>query len=284
MIITIVKQMERVDAGNSHSAGAIESEKAGSVVHSSDSLAGNGTVTVKREVHGYKKLSPVTRAEISRSEISLPPMEFDTYAVWIDAEATELSPILPNYDEGVHALSHALLAVAPLFVPCSSSDIDCDHSVHGCTRVMLFDVRAGGAGTCSQLWKFFFTENGLLDSAIELLESCSSCDADARYDGGCPACLHAASCLKFNQNLSRKAALFIAQRMSRRLKATDLYKKGKSRLDATEAAADNGANSPRRRARAKALRNAKDLTAARDRQIVVGRPSWPLDEGGEAAR
>jgi hypothetical protein len=43
-------------------------------------------------------------------------------------------------------------------------------------------------------------------------------------------------------------------------------------------------SSPRRSNRANALRDAKHLKAARGRQIVIGRPSWPLDEVDRALR
>lgn len=102
------------------------------------SVAGSGLVTVKRSVHGYKILSHVNRKEISRSSLKLPPMEYDTYAIWIDADATNLNGVVTNFNEGVHALNHAMVAVAPLILPCSSSDIDCDHSTYECTRVLLF--------------------------------------------------------------------------------------------------------------------------------------------------
>jgi hypothetical protein len=87
-----------------------------------------------------------------------------------------------------------------------------------------------------------------------------------------------------------------------RVKQTALYKqtceavarKGNGQNDAHMSEADLGLakqnsmvlSSPRRKKRATALRDAKHLKAARGRQIVVGRPSWPLDEmdrarGGE---
>lgn len=299
LMITIVKQMERIDSSGSSEQVEKRKEEILAVtpdppLSESCSLAGSGIVTVKRTVHGYKKLSPVTRAELSRTEISLPPMEFDTYGLWIDTEAAALSSVIKDYDAGVHALSHALLAVAPLFVPCASSDLDCDHRTHECSRVMLFDMRAGGAGTCSQLWNFLFMPDGLLKAALDLLESCPSCSLDSDYQGGCPSCIQAGQCLKFNQDLSRRAGLLIAKRVLDRIKETALYNKNCERLgrgndfsvDECSAEGENKAvpttpiTSPRRKARAAALRDAKNLKSARERQIVVGRPTWPLDEVG----
>lgn len=285
LLITVVKQMERVDSAESSTAASSQKD----YEEHESCFAGTGILTVKREVHGYKKLSPITRVELSRSEISLPPMEFDTYGLWIDTEAGILSSQLTDYDAGVHALSHALLAVAPLFVPCGSSDIDCDHRYFECTKIILFDVRAGGAGTCAQLWKFLFVKDGLLEAAINLLKSCPSCDvAEGSYDGGCPACLRSGNCIKFNQNLSRKAGLVIAERMLQRLQKTNAFAErigAQGNMPMEEASGGvsgllktkQTVTSPRRRKRALALRDAMDLKGARDRQVVVGRPSWPLD-------
>lgn len=293
--ITVVKQMERIDfyCGPKQVDGSVSGEcgaeaSPGSYGIENGSLAGSGIVTVKRSVHGYKKLSPVTRAEISRTEISLPPMEFDTYGLWIDAEASSLASTIKDYDEGVHALSHALLAVAPLFVSCASSDLECDHKSFGCSRVMLFDLRAGGDGTCNQLWKYIFMPDGLLDAALDLLQNCPSCSLQSDYQGGCPACIQAGQCLKFNQDLSRSAGMVIARRMLDRIRTTDLFKKNSELVGRKEESGDierpkrkaEQMTSPRRKARAAALRNAKNLKSARQRDVVVGRPSWPLDGVG----
>lgn len=121
--ITVVKQTRHAELNDSKAQ---------------QSVAGSGLVTVKRSVHGYKVLSHVNRKEISRTTLNLPPMEYDTYAIWIDADAANLNGLVSNFNEGVHALNHAMVAVAPLILSCSSSDIDCDHSTYECTRVLLF--------------------------------------------------------------------------------------------------------------------------------------------------
>ena len=131
LIITVVKQMERVDL-DENSNRRVSSKRADIVttmqinsdvtqlyssnpsdVSCSLSFAGCGVVTVKRNVHGYKKLSMVTREEISRSELSLPDMEYDSFAFWLDRDANVLSSKVTaeSFGHGVHALSHALVAV-----------------------------------------------------------------------------------------------------------------------------------------------------------------------------
>jgi len=276
---------------------------------SSGSFAGCGVVNVKRNVHAYKKLSMVTREEFARSELSLPDMEYDSFGFWLDCDAERLGKVMTSegLGNGIHALSHAILAVAPLFVPCVMNDVQCDHSIFRPTRVAVFDARAGGSGICAQLWKFVFVPNGLIQAAIRLLQDCPSCSMDAGYEGGCPACIQVSECSKFNDFLCKSSALIIGNHLMKRLKQTDLYKKNARELgndrgnDGEET--NNGENSyitkpqpevsrciedtsdvlsPRRKAREKAMRKAKDISSARERLVVVGRPSWPMDrsDGG----
>jgi DEAD/DEAH box helicase domain-containing protein len=199
--------------------------------------------------------------------------------LWIDAETEILGAFLgQDYGWGVHALSHALLAVAPLFIPCVRGDLECDHSAYSPTRVCLFDERAGGSGTCAELWKSVFVPNGLLDAAVDLLENCPSCQREDN-DLGCPACLHSGECTNFNQFMSRSAALTIGKRMIQKMQRSDLYKRNAEVKEAAKiehGTKDDG--SPRKKARTQAMRHAKDLQSARERLFVVGRPSWPTDE------
>jgi DEAD/DEAH box helicase domain-containing protein len=298
--ITVVKQMERAEIRGPNALSKCELGTGTDVTVDESALpvvggeinynfAGCGQVTVKRSVTGYQKLSLITRAELSRSELSLPELEFDTFGLWIDTEAGVMTSVLgDSYGPGVHALSHALLAVAPLFAPgLVRSDLECDHSIYGNTQVMLFDERAGGSGSSERLWKSLFYPNSILEAAVELLEECSSCCLDSGYDGGCPACLHASSCTKFNMHLSRSAGAVIGKRIIQRIQETDLYKQFASTVTDESSAQEGDGQphstqpekpmTPRRKARSKALRSAKEMRSARDRQFVVGRPSWPLD-------
>ena len=308
--ITVVKQFDRVEilpkdvqkGGKSKGGTDNTDDLYKNPELNTGAIAGNGVVTVKRTVHGYKRLSPVNRVEISRHELKMPSMEYDTNAIWFDCEASLLASVMPGFDEGVHALSHALLAVAPLFVPCTSADIDCDHSRHDTTRIMMFDNRAGGAGITSRLWRHFFRPDGILSSAIELLEHCSTCSDESGFKGGCPGCIQSVPCINFHEDLSRPAGLRIARRLLKRIEQTALYKKNAKALEKKKeentnddetndinASTSSGASpdrptnkitedTPRRLARKRALEFAKDLESAKKRSVVVGRPSWPADE------
>ena len=248
-------------------------------------FAGCGAVSVKRCVHGYKKLSLITRQEIARSELSLPDMEFETSGLWINTSVEALQPLLGDrYGEGVHALSHAVLAVAPLFVPgLSREDIQCDHNPWKPTHMMLFDERAGGSGCVHRLWPHFFVQDdNILDAAISLLEECSACSADEGYDGGCLACIHASECLKFNTHLSRTSGVIVGKYMKEKLEQTNIFKSVEKGAVTEEARVF----SPRRKARERAMEDAKDMISSRgdSRQYVIARPSWPMDRVTFAGR
>ena len=216
--ITIVNQMGHAESLRGVDADIDDGEKQENEINNRSSgtsaIAGYGSVTVKRSVHGYKKLSHVNRMELSRTSINVPPMEFDTRALWIDADASHLRDVILDYDGGVHALSHALVAVAPLFVACAIADIDCDHSTHSTTQILLYDQRAGGSGVTAQLYSFLLSA---LRAAIELLEECTSCYSSKEYDGGCPACLQSVPCDNFHQTISRNAGVLIGNHLVKRL-------------------------------------------------------------------
>lgn len=56
--INVVKQMESIQLNEDPSC-----------VESATTLAGYGEVNIKRQVHGYKKLSLITRQELARTEL-----------------------------------------------------------------------------------------------------------------------------------------------------------------------------------------------------------------------
>jgi ATP-dependent helicase YprA (DUF1998 family) len=138
-----------------------------------------------------------------------------------------------------------------------------------------------------------FKPDGLLQAALDLLSSCPSCSDDRGYTGGCPACIQAGECIKFNDFLCKSSALKIGKHLLARMQKTELYKKNekesKEELAGVSEASDSETStcekkqrekdmsSPRRKKRQRAVRAAKDIERARQRQMVVGRPSWPLD-------
>lgn len=174
-------------------------------------------------------------------------MEFDTHALWLDANASSLRDLVHNFDAGVHALSHALVAVAPIFTPCTTADIDCDHSRFECTRIVLYDSRAGGSGMSHKL---FDQLPELLEAALDLLGDCTSCTVETKYDGGCPSCLQSVPCDNFQEDLSRTAALSIGRYLLKRLKESVANDCGSSRIISEK------------------------TSTTKPRDVLIGRPCW----------
>jgi ATP-dependent helicase YprA (DUF1998 family) len=131
-----------------------------------------------------------------------------------------------------------------------------------------------------------FIKKGLIEAAVELLEYCPSCNPDNGYEGGCPACIQVSECIKFNDFLCRSTGLIIAKHLLNRLKKTDIYMKNTTKVESSDSKmaptllrlqSSVDITSPRRKARERALRSAKDISKASQRKVVVGRPTWPMD-------
>ena len=155
-----------------------------------------------------------------------------------------------------------MVAVAPLFVACTSADIDCDHSRYDTTRILLYDQRAGGSGITSQLFRSVLDA---LKAAVELLEECTSCHAN--FDGGCPACLQSVSCDNFHQDLSRSAGIRVGKHLIQRLENSNLnsqQKRGSENEDNMEMDANESSLKPN--------------------NILIARVSWMVNDKGDGAR
>lgn len=269
--ITVVRPVETVESQIESQNISDTNVESGIASALASTIGGCGNVLVKRTVHGYKKLSLITRQEISRSELTLPQMEYDTFGIWFDAGAESLMPHLQgSFGPGVHALSHAMLAVAP--VVCQGvcrSDIQCDHSYFAPTNIMLFDNRPGGSGACQKLWREFFKPFSIIRAALSLLEGCSVCNSDPSYDGGCPECLHDSNCIKFNAHLSRSAAILIGKWLLDRVASTE-----KSRQNMISFKTECSTHDM---CREEEVEKHYTLASAKVMPIVVARPSWPLD-------
>lgn len=304
--ITITKRFESLEESSRR-----KQNKNDNVMSSSSSeytISGQGVISIKKTIHGYVKISTITQKELSRHELlTIPPMEYETNAFWIPLTfliREQGRKKIPNFDHGVHALSHALLAVSQQVlgldtsnnISASTSMIDCEHNFSNCTRILLFDARPGGNGISSYL---FNNLTQLLQKAVNLLEQCplsySSCPCLKNQDntptkngnsksqlydgGGCPGCIHlqqntssVATCN--NQGLSRLAALDIAKILLQKVQQQD-----KARTNTTTATNHGDQNQivhhPKKQdEESKKNRLASDLVSAQKRSFVIGRPSW----------
>ncbi|KAH8069432.1 hypothetical protein JL721_5995 [Aureococcus anophagefferens] len=141
-----------------------------------------GVVHVSSKVWGYRKVCKKTLRILSMHEFSLPNLEFTTRATRaLDAIAARRL----DARAGLHALNHALLALAPLFVLCDPGDVATAHVYPFQTRpplrAIVYDARPGGLGVAEEL---YHRMGALLREARTLL----ACPCGLAT--GCPACLH----------------------------------------------------------------------------------------------
>lgn len=163
-----------------------------------------GTVNVIVETYGYRKMCFKTGDLLELGECSLPPMNFETRALWIDLplvvkKNVEISGY--NIFEAIHSVNHLLLAIAPMFSDCDVNDLGSEHR-HGMDdpyRIIIYDKFAGGLGTCDVLFNHGME---LIERSLQVLKSCV-----CRKDSGCPSCIFDHRCSDYNNDLSKAAAL-----------------------------------------------------------------------------
>lgn len=165
-------------------------------------------VRVTQSIQGFRKLSFSGHELMGEEALDLPNQEFDTVGVRIDM------PDVTFEEPGtVHALEHALLAVAPLIAGCDRNDLGsgwfvmCPDSMT--PAVYVFDQAAGGIGLSEAL---FENRNVWFSQALSLLDSCPCLE-------GCPSCLWNSRCR--NAGLDKQGAMvWLRTQIAQRIGAT----------------------------------------------------------------
>jgi len=129
-------------------------------------------------------------------------VEFDTMAVWVHLPETLKSGAarLGDWEGGLHAAEHALIAAAPLLAMCDRWDVGGLstplHPATGRPTVFIYDAFPGGTGIAERLFECF---PDLIRGAHDLISSCSC-------RGGCPSCVMSPKCGNNNQPLDKEVA------------------------------------------------------------------------------
>ena len=172
-----------------------------------------GNVKVEHEYYSYKVIDTFTQEIRSRFPLEdIPIIEFESQSLWflIPYEfQKELE--MEGYDLGgtVHAIEHAMIAMAPALAQISRWDlgglsIDFDPGKQQ-PIIYIYDAYRGGIGIAESLY------NSLTDLLVlthMLIDSCS-CVAP----NGCPACIMSPKCGNNNDPLDKQGALFLLRRI-----------------------------------------------------------------------
>jgi DEAD/DEAH box helicase domain-containing protein len=168
-----------------------------------------GRVSVTEQVVAYQKKAVADGSTLATIPLELPPMTFDTEAVWFvprphQLEGLEAMPLLLS---SLHAAEHSLIALLPLWAMCDRWDIGgLSTNLHldtGAPTVFVYDGHAGGVGIAARGFDQF--EGWVADTA-ELLAGCPC-------ERGCPSCVQSPKCGNLNEFLDKAGALTLLRRM-----------------------------------------------------------------------
>lgn len=169
-----------------------------------------GEVYVTINVTSYKKKSQITESIISQEPLDLPPMSFNTIALWFDAPPKMLCELADKKLDargGLHALEHASIGILPVFASCDRNDIGgvstTLHPDTGGAVVFIYDAHPGGVGIAKKGYEII---GRLLEATLDVVQSCPCAE-------GCPSCIQSPKCGNNNEPLDKKAARVLLERM-----------------------------------------------------------------------
>ena len=161
-----------------------------------------GEVKVTEFYHSYRKKTYDEVLEIV--PLDLPPLEFNTKAVWINIPSSIVSKVKAekkDFSGGIHALEHATIALSPLFALCDRWDIGGTSYPNflddGTAKIFIYDGFPGGIGIAEQLFEKWEV---LLSNVLQLIQECPCSE-------GCPSCIQSPKCGNDNFPLSKEVAV-----------------------------------------------------------------------------
>lgn len=163
-----------------------------------------GRVRVTERVVGYERRRIQGRELLSRHELDLPPVRFETVALWWAApRAAEetLRRAGRHFMGALHASEHATISLFPLLALCDRNDIGGisypRHPQVGCGAVFVYDGHPGGVGIAAAGFRDL---DDLLARVAAMIEGCDCGD-------GCPSCVQSPKCGNGNRPLDKAGAV-----------------------------------------------------------------------------
>jgi DEAD/DEAH box helicase domain-containing protein len=169
---------------------------------------GLGEVSVTEHYHDYviKTYDEV----IGRESLDLPPLTFSTIGMWFTIPTeieNEIQERGLDFQGGIHAVEHAMIAMAPFYAMCDRRDIGgLSTSMHpdtGCSTIFIYDGFEGGIGISENL---YCVVKELWDKTLSLINNCECKD-------GCPSCIFSPKCGNENDPLDKQAAIIILRKL-----------------------------------------------------------------------
>ncbi|MCL2642661.1 MAG: DEAD/DEAH box helicase [Candidatus Bathyarchaeota archaeon] len=165
---------------------------------------GLGELSITEIYHTYLTKTP--DALIKKTPLNLPPLSFSTVGLWFMVPAKVKEDIEGqglDFDGGLHAVEHGMIALSPIFAMCDRWDIGgLSTSLHlntGEATIFIYDGFEGGIGISETLYSKIRL---LWEKTLELVETCECKE-------GCPSCIYSPKCGNENEPLDKKAACSI---------------------------------------------------------------------------
>ena len=166
--------------------------------------AGIGTVDVTEIYHEY--VLKTHDEVIDRKPLHLPPLSFSTVGLWFiipEEIRKEIEDRELDFEGGLHAVEHAMIAISPIFAMCDRWDIGglstLLHVNTGHPTIFIYDGFEGGIGISEALYPKI---NMLWEKTLQLIKNCEC-------KQGCPSCIYSPKCGNENEPLDKKAACII---------------------------------------------------------------------------
>lgn len=143
--------------------------------------------------------------------LDLPPLEFPSVGFWITIPQDLVNTITAeglDLAGGLHAIEHAMIAIAPLHAMCDRWDLGgVSTEYHPDTKeptIFIYDGYRGGIGISEKLYSLL---PEVLETTYKLVKDCPCKD-------GCPSCIYSPKCGSNNEPLDKKAAILILKKLS----------------------------------------------------------------------
>lgn len=195
---------------------------------------GFGEVQVTEKYHQFViKNSEVI---LSIEPLSLPPLTFSTVGMWFTIPEKIKNFVQKtmqwDFSGGLHAVEHAIIAMAPLYAMCDRWDIGgVSTPMHTNTQeptIFIYDGFEGGIGISESLYAMI---EKLFTAALALIGNCECVE-------GCPSCIYSPKCGNENRPLDKRAAKIILTQIIEKIQSKDSHTEGKDKNNTKEVAYD----------------------------------------------
>ncbi|MCL2288395.1 MAG: DEAD/DEAH box helicase [Candidatus Bathyarchaeota archaeon] len=165
---------------------------------------GLGELSITETYHTY--ITKTGDTVIKRAPLDLPPLAFSTVGLWFiipDKVKEKVEEQGLDFDGGIHAVEHAMIAMSPIFAMFDRWDIGGLstplHTDTNAPTIFIYDGFEGGIGISETL----HTKIKLLwEKTVDLVDNCECKE-------GCPSCIYSPKCGNENEPLDKKAAIII---------------------------------------------------------------------------